>query len=120
LQVVPTLVAVAQRLACKFAPALPLAEGDFVCADLRDASDAALRPLFRRASLVVVTSTCWDAALKRAVRAALRAHAAKDTVVIDYEPGLDGDAAFRKEAIVHVPVSWCLDSALPIHLFSRV
>ncbi|KAJ1447370.1 hypothetical protein M885DRAFT_624435 [Pelagophyceae sp. CCMP2097] len=119
-EVVPTLVAVARRLACTFSPNLPLAEEDFVCADLRDSSDAALHPLFRSASIVVVTSTCWDVGLKRTVRAALAQHAAKGTIVVDYEPGLDGDANFRKEAVVHVPVSWCLDSALPIHLYSRL
>jgi hypothetical protein len=54
-----------------------------------------------------------------AAAAALDAALAPGSVVVDYAPNLETHPAFAKRAAVNVPVSWCLDSGVDLHVYAK-
>lgn len=119
IEVLPTLVAVARKLAASY-PDIGLKPDHFCCADARD--HAVLTPLLKDAAIVVLTSSCWAADLVASLIHQLKGPALQpEAIIIDYAPNLHlHPETFLHQAQIVVPVNWCLDSLLPIHVYSKV
>lgn len=114
-EVVPTLAAVATKLATQF-PDIGMRPDNFVCADARDATT--LAPLVQNAGLVILTSTCWTEDVLAAVFAVLASHLRNDAVLIDYAANPHPSLSLLGQTTV--PVSWSPDDGVPIHLSAAV
>jgi hypothetical protein len=70
-------------------------------------SDALFAPLGENAKVVVLTSQCWDEALKTRVASRLASHLTVGALVVDYGDSLKRERAFGEPvAVVEAPTSW--------------
>jgi hypothetical protein len=70
-------------------------------------SDALFAPLGENAKVVVLTSQCWDEALKTRVASRLASHLTIGALVVDYGDSLKRERAFGEPvAVVEAPTSW--------------
>lgn len=70
-------------------------------------ADASVAPLGETAKVVVLTSQCWDEALKTRVATRLASHLTVGALVVDYGDRLRREPAFGEPvAVVEAPTSW--------------
>ena len=70
-------------------------------------ADASVAPLGETAKVVVLTSQCWDEALKTRVATRLASHLTVGALVVDYGDRLAREPAFGEPvAVVEAPTSW--------------
>lgn len=81
-------------------------------------SDALFAPLGENAKVVVLTSQCWDEALKTRVASRLASHLTVGALVVDYGDSLKRERAFGEPvAVVEAPTSW--NEKQKFHVFQK-